>query len=123
MKNTVRFLAASFLFLSYSLAIGLASFADSGSAFSNNATAEKEGYFTAISGNLLSPTSQTKTAANHLGDSSASAFEGPLSAHWAANRAAERLIESEFSHYMASMRGLLIRYRKSDLIFPFHYFW
>lgn len=28
-----------------------------------------------------------------------------------------------FTGYIASHRNILIRFRKSDLIFPFHYFW
>ena len=35
----------------------------------------------------------------------------------------EKLIESEFSQYSNHSEKQLIHYRKSDLIFPFHYFW
>jgi hypothetical protein len=38
-------------------------------------------------------------------------------------RASELLFESEFSQFKLLSRGLLIRFRKADLIFPFHYFW
>ncbi len=35
----------------------------------------------------------------------------------------EHIKKSEYSHYFNTSRILLIQYRKSDLIFPFHYFW
>lgn len=35
----------------------------------------------------------------------------------------ERLLETEFNQYSQFCRSLLVRHRKTDIIFPFHYFW
>lgn len=38
-------------------------------------------------------------------------------------RITKELWESVFAQYRLTSINLLIRYRKADLIFPFHYFW
>ncbi len=35
----------------------------------------------------------------------------------------EKLIETDFKRYIIFSKNNLIKYRKSDFIFPFHYFW
>lgn len=122
MKNTARLFGALFITISYCLAIGLASYAPP-SVLQSNAAAEKESHFIAISTNLLSPTSQPKNTTSNLSNALASALEKPFSGQWAAARAIERIIESKFVHYSHISINLLIHHRKSDLIFPFHYFW
>ena len=35
----------------------------------------------------------------------------------------EGIYSSSFSQYIAASYNFLIKYRKADIIFPFHYFW
>ena len=121
MKKLVKPLTALFLASSYCLALGVASFSHSITAFQGDVAAERGGYFTAISVNLPGLASQIKTAANHFGE--ASAFDHSSAASGAAIQAADYLAEGAFIHYAALAQFILVRYRKSDLIFPFHYFW
>jgi hypothetical protein len=38
-------------------------------------------------------------------------------------KSAEKSISSEFVQYVFQAKNFLIRLRKADLLFPFHYFW
>jgi hypothetical protein len=120
-KNAVKLLSVSFLAISYCLAIGMASYAPLPPGSPSHALAEKARHLAIISSDTFCHPFHSKSAENKLGDTSAS--EDTFLASWAAIRAAERLIESEFAHYTLLAQGLLIHYRKADLIFPFHYFW
>jgi len=47
----------------------------------------------------------------------------PFSEPGAVNKAIERSFESEFAQCTRHSRDFLVQYRKSNIIFPFHYFW
>jgi len=47
----------------------------------------------------------------------------PFSEPGAIHKAIERSFETEFAQYTLHSRDFLVQYRKSDIIFPFHYFW
>jgi hypothetical protein len=42
---------------------------------------------------------------------------------WASTATRERLLVAKQLHYLGFSLGLLVKHRKADLIFPFHYFW
>jgi len=42
---------------------------------------------------------------------------------WAAIRITEQRYASAFTQYVCISRTFLIRFRKADVLFPFHYFW
>lgn len=42
---------------------------------------------------------------------------------WALLKQRERLFESRFAQYTAYSAALPVKFRKADIIFPFHYFW
>jgi hypothetical protein len=42
---------------------------------------------------------------------------------WAIHKTHEQVIKSEYLQYVLREKNNLIHYRKSDIIFPFHYFW
>jgi hypothetical protein len=50
-------------------------------------------------------------------------FKNPFNKLWATTKTSEHLTEPEFSQYTKSFRNVLIKHRKTDFIFPFHYFW
>lgn len=63
--------------------------------------------------------SGVSTADNHTPSNVKEAFDGG----WALVNATNVLFESTYLQYLKSSANFLIHYRKSDLIFPFHYFW
>ena len=50
-------------------------------------------------------------------------LENSFSRIFAMLRPAERFLERWFAHYALSAENFPVRLRKSNLIFPFHYFW
>ena len=50
-------------------------------------------------------------------------FNLPQIAFWSITYANDLLFKSKFKQYKNHLKTILIRHRKSDLIFPFHYFW
>lgn len=51
------------------------------------------------------------------------ASKSPFSSLCAILRQAERLFESRYVQYAACSKDFPVRFRKANLIFPFHYFW
>ncbi|WP_341225587.1 hypothetical protein [uncultured Arcticibacterium sp.] len=46
-----------------------------------------------------------------------------LSGPWILEKTHKAVFISKYSQYVSSAKNLLIRHRKADIIFPFHYFW
>lgn len=42
---------------------------------------------------------------------------------WVSTKQSENILDEEFFSYVEKSSNLLINYRKSDLLYPFHYFW
>lgn len=52
-----------------------------------------------------------------------SSFKNPFSGFGAVLKLAGQLFESRYAQYVAGSKNFLIRFRKADIVFPFHYFW
>lgn len=88
---------------------------------------------TGISGKELSFSKFTKTSLFHTtpaegygenhSSGSCSGGKTSINSFWAVLRTTERIYASAFACYVGISKKILIRFRKADMIFPFHYFW
>jgi len=84
---------------------------------------EQKDYFTASS-KVLSPHSQqTEVSISDVTENATPEFKLPFQGSWDNVKPNEVLFYSRFKQYRIYFNTLLIRHRKSDLIFPFHNFW
>ena len=95
--------------------------------FSNEITvdqkSEQKAYFTA-STKLLSPHSQQSEASiSDVTEYATPNFKLPFTSVSIRLKSNEVLFSSRFKQYENYANILLVRHRKSDLIFPFHNFW
>jgi len=91
-------------------------------AFPGNS--EKEVSFSVIAKSPLHHAFPTGGPEKNFGNGGASIVKTTAyKSFWAVIWAAEQRYVSAFSQYVAVSRTFLIRFRKADVIFPFHYFW
>jgi len=88
-----------------------------------NSISDNAKQFSSISQNLFCHTPQSENTFNNYNNSPTASYKNSLTDIWATLKATEKLFETEFSEYNKSFRTFLINYRKSDIIFPFNYFW
>jgi hypothetical protein len=72
---------------------------------------------------LFCETSQLESSVNNYTSAPVPNFKNPTNGVWAIFKTTEQLFESTYSQYTRISRNFLIQHRKTDLIFPFHYFW
>lgn len=72
---------------------------------------------------LLSNATQIEGFTTNLGNPTSPEFRTSWSGDRFRNKVAEVLVKSRYVQYVNIYKNLLINYRKSDLIFPFHYYW
>lgn len=123
MKSSFRILSVVFLTAIYCFAIGVVTKSLAHSDFNNNSTTSQEQYFSDFSTKLFCHTSQSESSVNNYINQPVPSFKNPLNGLWAIAKITEQLFETAFSQYSNISRNFLIQHRKSDIIFPFHYFW
>ena len=96
---------------------------NSRSAFSNQTTSENKTYNSNVSPGLFYHTSQIVNSFNLYNNAAPCSLK--ISVHkfsvWAS--ATERFFFNTISQYNFYTKYLLVRFRQTDIIFPFHYFW
>ncbi|MFV0591235.1 MAG: hypothetical protein ACK5M7_07615 [Draconibacterium sp.] len=123
MNRILRLLGTAVLLSVYSYGIGLGTgtYAEKDTSFAG--TAHGEGYWSAVSNSVSfyfsEPEKQISDVRNNTPVTSQSLFTSFLGfaqvSGW--------LLENKFVQYIRVSETFLLRYRKADLIFPFHYFW
>jgi hypothetical protein len=106
----------------YCFAIGAVNNPLSHSDFSNS-TSYQEKAISDFSANLLYPTSQSESSVNNYNNLPAPSFKNSNNRLSAISNTSEQLFETAFSQYTNISRNFLIHNRKTDILFPFHYFW
>jgi len=122
-KNSIRILSVVFLTAIYCFAIGVVTKSLAHSDFNSNSTTSQEQYFSDFSTKLFCHTSQSESSVNNYINQPVPSFKNPFNGLWAISKTTEQLFETAFSQYTNISRNFLIQDRKSDIIFPFHYFW
>lgn len=88
-----------------------------------NAQSTGQRYFSTISVTLFCNPPQSEISLSDLNDFSSPSFKKIFSDYWTLNTAIEKLFKVAFSQYSFSSRNLLVRHRKTNIIYPFHCFW
>ena len=123
MKSSIRILNMVFLTAIYCFAIGAVSNSYAYSDFSNNQTSSEEKISSNFSSTLFYHTSQSESSLNSFNNLPVPNFKNSFTGLWAIINASEQLFQTNFVQYSTFSRNLLIRHRKSDIIFQFNYFW
>jgi hypothetical protein len=121
-KKTFKIASVTFLMVIYCLAIGVVTESRVYSEYNKSSTSSQEKFISDLSTKILQHTAQSESATNNLNNlplpSSKSHFQG-----FDVLIAIEQLFKGEFSQYTNFSKNILVKHRKADFIFPFHYFW
>jgi len=93
------------------------------SAFSKLTKSESKNCSTLLASDLLSHTAQATLSAPAFTAAPSSSLKNPFNDFLAWVKTTDRVFFSTFSQYSFYSQNLLIRFRQTDVIFPFHYFW
>lgn len=123
MKNRISILGIVFLTVVYCFVVGSINSFILYSTYSNNLSATHDSAISDLSVKLVSHTSQSENLFNNCNKLPVSQSKDSFAGLWAVVNVNEQLIKSDFFQYTISLRNILVKYRKNDRIFPFHYFW
>lgn len=123
MKNSIRLLIAVSLAAIYCFAIGVVTNSLGYSDFRSNSNSSQEKCFSNLSTQLFCHTSQTESSLNYTNILPSPNFKNSFNGIWAIIKATGKLYNTTFTLYKTFSRNVLVNHRKTDIIFPFHYFW
>jgi hypothetical protein len=112
-----------FLTAIYCFAIGVVANSYAYSDGQKYPTSSQEKFISDFSAKLFYHSSKSESSANNFNNLPDPKLKNPTAGFWATVKATEKLFETSFSQYTFFSRKILINSRKSDIIFPFHYFW
>jgi hypothetical protein len=123
MKNSFRIFSVFFLLAIYCFAVSIASNLPTDSTLTNHQSSEQKQYFASSSANLFYHTEQqAECSINNFERLSFPDFKDYKSSSLII-KASAQLFKTELLPYYNFSKTFLIKYRKTDIIFPFHYFW
>lgn len=76
-----------------------------------------------VSPALFLHTQQSENILTSFSDYSFSGYKLPIEHFWTLSFSSELFFNAQFKQYKNNFKLILIRYRKADLIYPFHSFW
>lgn len=123
MNSSVRILGVTILIAIYCFAVNAVFNPPVSSDHESHHTTEQEQFLAVISSSLFCDTSPSESSVNSFNTIPVPGFNPLFNKHGSIVRSIEKLFESEFTQYCNFSINLLIQHRKSDIIFPFHYFW
>jgi len=125
MKKVVSFFVTVIIILLYCFASGTINrgLSNSPSIHESDADLEEEGYYLAVSVNYLGSALQAETVTSIFNAPTFFSFKNSLYGYAALLKFADNLFSIKFNQYISFSGNFTVKYRKSDLIFPFHYFW
>ena len=122
-KNRVKILGIVFSLAAYCLAVNTLTCLPVSANQSHRQTTGQDQFLATISTSHFSHTSQSESSGSIFNDSTVSDFNSAFDKLWALTQPREQVFEAKFIQYCIFSINFLIHYRKSDIIFPFHYFW
>jgi len=122
-KSKIRILGVVLLTVIYCFAIGVTVTTPISSNSQIYSTTSQEEYGIDFSTKLFYHISQSEISVENYSNQPTLNFKNPFNTLWVHAETTEQLFESVIAQYISIAKNLLINYRKSDLIFPFHYFW
>jgi len=122
-KNKVRITGAVLLAAYYCLAIGGVAMPFVYFDIHSQPGSSQEIFVAELPGSLFSHTTQTENSLRIVHAFPVQTLINSGDGFFTITKATELLVENAFSQYSSKALGMMINERKSDLIFPFHYFW
>ena len=122
-KSSVRILGVTVLAALYCFAVHIVTYSQLSSGHGNHQTTEQEQYLATVSSSLFHHTSEAERSVSNLTNFPVPNFKNLIDKLWLITQSTGRLLEAKFAQYCHFSVNFLIHFRKSDLIFPFHYFW
>lgn len=124
-KKTIRIIALLNISVLYCFIISLYSgnALTHSSAFSKLTKSESKNCCTLPASDLLCHTAQATISAPAFTTAPSSSLKNPFNDFWAWAKLTDGVFFSTFLQYSFYSQNLLIRFRQTDIIFPFHYFW
>ena len=124
MKSLQHILGTALIALLYSFVISISYAGHSANAIdsADHFPSDQSAYVTVASQTLFGYTPQSEITIGSQ-DVPVSTFKNSFSGFATSIKSSEPFVSSQFHQYLSFYRNCLIRYRKSDVIFPFHYHW
>ncbi|MCK6691980.1 MAG: hypothetical protein L6Q97_07745 [Thermoanaerobaculia bacterium] len=122
MKKAVRIFGVLFIAALFGVLTGVAERYSPEAAPPVKAGSAKEIYSASVSTHPFSQHPSSEHSVKSFSNTPSS-FKNPFSGFWAVLKLAGQLFESRYAQYVAGSKSFLIRFRKADIVFPFHYFW
>ncbi len=123
MKSNLRSISVVFLTAIYCFSLGIVTKSFAHSDFQHESTVSQEKFIADLSLKQFCHTSQSESSINNYNKLPTPNFKNLFTGFWGIIKSSEQFFDAEFSQYKIFSRNNLINYRKSDIIFPFHYFW
>ena len=123
MKNGIKKLSMMFLTAVYCFAIGAVATSFVASNFQNHSRSSQKTYISDFSATLFCHTAESEISLTDFNNLPVPNFKNPFVGIWSVVKTREGFLEMVFTQYTSIFRNVLVKYRKSDIIFPFHYFW
>lgn len=121
MNQIVRTITVTFLTVIYCL--GINAINDLPVKYDLSQGSDLELYLSFGAIQLSSPSPNPEASTYRLGKINLSEFDCSTDHQWVKWQVHKKRFQNAFYHYFQSTLNILSRYRKSDIIFPFHYFW
>ncbi|WP_276165859.1 hypothetical protein [Zobellia alginiliquefaciens] len=121
MKSVKKIFGLSLLTAIYCCAIGMGLSGDQTLRVNSSDNSQKE-LVSSVNAKLYFHTSESETAVDNPSNNSQNPLEGPSKLS-GTQKTSENIFESRLAQYTRFSQNLLISKRKTDIIFPFHYFW
>lgn len=122
MRNRVKIASVVFLVAIYCFAMGAVTEARA-SVDLNTRSAVKEKVISELSQNLYGHHVTSEITVGNVVQLPSENAKNTLPLFVVPFKACKQRFEAQFSQYVSSSNNVLIHYRKSDFIYPFHYFW
>ncbi len=91
--------------------------------YDQNQGSNLEHYISFATHKISSPNPNPENSTYRLDKPIASNYDLPNHHQWVKWQVHKKRIRNAYSQYILSSLNILPRYRKNDIIFPFHYFW
>lgn len=89
----------------------------------HNPGTAQEIYASTVSAHLFCHNKPSENSVKPFNSTTAPTCKTPFPGFCAILKLSERLFKSGYAQYAAFSAGFPLNFRKSDIIFPFHYFW
>ncbi len=123
MKRLGRIFGISIITMLYCFAISIVNIKVDNLSFDKLPSIEQLSCFSLFKTNLYCANSQTEESVNTSNENTVTLLKDRFNKFTVVIENKGRFIESSFAQYYSFSRNLLIRYRKCNFLFPFHYFW